>query len=79
MNDIPSASEFFKYILHADYTTLFSTIRIPAEATHGINNHLSEVYDWLGVNKLSLNVEKKVYDIPCYKQKHRGSDTWITN
>ena len=49
----------FKYILYADDTTLFSTIRIPAEATHGINNHLSEDYDWLAVDKLSLNVKKK--------------------
>ena len=63
MNDIPSANEFFKYILYADDTTLFSTIRIPAEATHGINNHLSEVYDWLAVNKLSLNVKKTKYII----------------
>ena len=59
MNDIPSANEFFKYISYADDTTLFSTIHIPAEATHGINNHLPEVYDWLAVNKLSLNVLKK--------------------
>ena len=58
MNDIPIANEFFKYILYADDTRLFSTIRIPAEATHGINNHLLEVYDWLAVNKLSLNVKK---------------------
>ena len=59
MNDIHSTNELFKYILYADDTTLFSTIHIPAEATHGINNHLSEVHDWLAVNKLSLNVKKK--------------------
>ena len=63
MNDILSANEFFKYILYAHNTTLFSTIHIPAEATHGINNHLSVVNDWLAVNKLSLNVKKKTKHI----------------
>ena len=61
MNDIPNASTFFKYVLYADDTTLFSTINISAGATHEINNHLSKVYDWLGVNKLSLNVKKTKY------------------
>ena len=58
MNDIPNASTFFKYVLYADDTTLFSTINISAGATHEINNHISKVYDRLAVNKLSLNVKK---------------------
>ena len=61
MNDIPNANAFFKYILYADDTTLFSTIHISAVAIHEINNHLSEVYDWLAVNKLSLNIKKTKY------------------
>ena len=52
MNDIPCANQFFKHILYADDTTLFSTIYILAEATYGIYNRLLEVYDWLAVNKL---------------------------
>ena len=61
MNDIPNASTFFKYVLYAADTTLFSTINISARATHEINNHISKVYDWLAVNKLSLNVKKTKY------------------
>ena len=61
MNNIPNANDFFKYILYADDATLFSTIHISAVATHEINNHLSEVYDWLAVNKLSLNIKKTKY------------------
>ena len=61
MNDIPNASTFFKYVLYAVDTTLFSTINISAGATHEINNHISKVYDWLAVNKLSLNVKKTKY------------------
>ena len=52
MNDIPNASNFLKYVLYADDTTLFSTINISAGATHEINNHISKDYDWLAVNKL---------------------------
>ena len=58
MNDIPNASNFFKYVLYADDATLFSTINISSGATHEIKNHISKVYDWLAVNKLSLNVKK---------------------
>ena len=61
MNDIPNANYFFKYILYAGDTTLFSTIHISAMAIHEINDHLSEVYDWLAVNKLSLNIKKTKY------------------
>ena len=61
MNYIPNANDFLKYVLYADDTTLFSTIHISAGAIHEINNHLSEVYDWLAVNKLSLNIKKTKY------------------
>ena len=61
MNDIPNANDFFKYILYADDTTLFSTIHISAGAAHEINSHLSDVFDWLAVNKLSLNIKKTKY------------------
>ena len=47
-----------QYLLYADDTTSFSTIHITAGATHEINSHLLEVYDWLAVNKLSLDIKK---------------------
>ena len=52
---------FSKYIVYSDDTTLSSNIHISAGTTHEINNHLSEVYDWLAVNKLSLNVKNTKY------------------
>ena len=39
----------------------YHVIHISAGATHEINSHLSEVYDWLLVNKLSLNIKKTNY------------------
>ena len=61
MNDIPNASKFFRYILYVDDTTLFSTIQISEALPKDINNQLAEVYNWLAVNKLSLNVKKTKY------------------
>ena len=58
MNDIPNASKSFKYILYADDTTLFSTIHISTNVPLDTNRQLAEIYDWLSVNKLSLNVKK---------------------
>ena len=61
MNDIPNTSKLFRYILYADDTTLFSTIQISEALPKDINNQLAEVYNWLAVNKLSLNVKKTKY------------------
>ena len=58
MNDIPNASEAFKYISYADDTTLFNTIQIAVGAPLDINNQLAKIADWLVVNKLSLNIKK---------------------
>ena len=45
------------------YITLSSTIRIPSASLININNELAKVYDWLAVNKLSLNIRKTKYVI----------------
>ena len=58
MNDIPNCTEYFNFILYADDTTLSSTIQIPSMSDFNINTELAKVYDWLAVNKLSLNVSK---------------------
>ena len=63
MNDIPNCTEYFNFILYADDTTLSSTIQIPSFALININNELAKVYDWLAVNKLSLNIGKIKYVI----------------
>ena len=63
MNDIPNCTEYFNFILYADDTTLSSIIRIPSVSLININNELAKVYDWLAVNKLSLNIGKTKYVI----------------
>ena len=63
MNDIPNCTKYFDFIVYADDTTLSKTIQIPALSQININNELAKVYDWLAVNKLSLNVGKTKYVI----------------
>ena len=63
MNDIPNCSNYFNFILYADDTTLSNTIQIPSLSPININNELAKVYDWLAVNKLSLNISKTKYVI----------------
>ena len=63
MNDIPYCTKYFNFILYADDTTLSNTIQIPSMSPLNINDELAKVYDWLAVNKLSLNVKKTKYII----------------
>ena len=52
---------FFIFILYANDTTLITTINIPSTGSLNINGQLTNVYDWLAVNKLSLNIKKTKY------------------
>ena len=61
INDIPQSSQHFKYILYADDTTLSTTVQFRSATQIDINNELSNVHNWLAVNKLSLNVKKTKY------------------
>ena len=63
MNDIPHCAKYFNFILYADDTTLSNIIQIPSMSPLNINDELAKVYDWLAVNKLSLNVKKTKYVI----------------
>ena len=60
INDIHYVSDFFYIILYADDKTLFNSLsgyNCPQDSNI-INNELNKVYDWLTVNKLSLNTQK---------------------
>ena len=61
MNDISYTSQLFKFILHADDTTLFSSIEysLPTYTSNVdllLNYQLIYICDWLIINKLSLNI-----------------------
>ena len=58
VNDIQNSTNYFKFIMYADDTTLFC----PTSASHElINIEFNKVYAWLCANKLSLNIKKTKY------------------
>ena len=67
INDFPTASSYFNFIMYADDTTLYSNIESPRQnnaiklAENKINNELAKVNEWLKINKLSLNLKKSKY------------------
>ena len=62
INYFPLSSNFFKFIMYADDTTLYSQFDNARIANHDIeleiNNELSNINDWLKINKLALNIKK---------------------
>ena len=68
INDFPLSSNFFKFIMYnADDTTLYSQFDNARIANHDIeleiNNELTNINDWLKINKLALNIKKYKYMI----------------
>ena len=54
------------FLMYADDTTIYFNLEdFPVHNRHiKINRELDKVTTWLKVNKLFLNVEKKVYAFP---------------
>jgi hypothetical protein len=78
MNDIATATKSLYSILYADDTTLGTTIcKFPAnsyiEVATNINLELAKIFDWLSVNKLSLNVLKTKFMIFHWQQNHKAA------
>ena len=67
INDFSQASSVFKFIMYADDTTLFSNLKSFGNniqtREYLINAELSNVREWLDINKLSLNKSKSKYMI----------------
>jgi hypothetical protein len=62
INDMPNASDAFKFTMYADDTTLLTRLNIGLpNNTDIINAEIKQITNWLSVNKLSLNVSKSKY------------------
>jgi hypothetical protein len=76
INDLYLASKFVS-IMFADDTNLLSSIcdfkinthENTSDIAERINNELSKLYDWLCVNKLSLNINKTKAMVFSFKQR----------
>ena len=68
INDLPEASNIFKFIMYADDTTLFSPCKYFNNNTmenndigENINKELIKISEWLKINRLSLNAIKSKF------------------
>jgi len=61
INDFGNACTSLKYIQFADDTTLFSSCENIGVLTESVNRNLQPIFEWLCVNKLSLNIAKTKY------------------
>jgi hypothetical protein len=61
VNDIPSSSKHFSFVLFADDTNIFLSHPNLDTLTNMFNTELNKVSDWFKANKLSLNVSKTNY------------------
>ena len=85
MNDIHEASQNFHAISYAADTSLFSSLgsfNVPLNGNNfehilstNIKNKLSEIREWLNINKLSLNVSKAKHIIFHNHQRNIDSLT----
>ena len=86
MNDIHEVSRDFHAILYADDTSPYSSLGSFNVNLNGnnydkntlsikINNELSNIQQWLNINKLSLNVNKTKYTIFHNYQRNINSYT----
>ena len=83
INDIAKITNKFHFTIYADDTTLLEplcTFKIPTsqnikQLTNDINKELEGIVEWLGLNKLSLNVKKTKMMLFHYKQRNVSAIT----
>ena len=69
INDLPRVSELLKFVMFADDCNLFLSADSVHELQSNMNRELVCVENWLGTNKLILNIDKTVYMM--FYRKHR--------
>ena len=70
INDIVLSSDLCKFTLFADDTSLFYSHKNKIEGSKILNAELTKIAEWLGANKLSLNVKKSkllIFSNKCIK------------
>ena len=69
INDISNSADQLKFYLFADDTHMLYADRNLKSLETMVNDDLSNVYDWLTANKLSLNIKKSNFGIFRARQK----------
>ena len=71
-NDFPNCTNFFKFTLFADDSTI--SLKFPRTSLHTIHNeinlNLSFITDWLQKNKILINPDKTKYTVFSYRDTY---------
>ena len=81
INDIVNTSSVLNYVLFADDTNLFASLKNLDTLINILNKELDKVSNWLKINKLSLNIKKTHFILFHNKQKlinTKNNIKWIT-
>ena len=70
INDFPKSSDFFKFTLFADDSTLTCRFKHSnlVSIKNDLENHLSAVYEWLLSNRIKVNSDKSNFIIFSYRK-----------
>ena len=71
-NDLPNISNSFKPVLFADDTNLFFSDKSITDVKTNIQYNLNKLFDWLSINKLSLNVSK--YSLLMFNIRNKNNN-----
>ena len=69
MNDISRCSSILKFVIYADDTNVFTSLRDPVHGVNIINAELSKLSLWMRRNTLTLNDDKTYYVL--FHRKYR--------
>ena len=71
INDFPNCSNFFKFTLFADDSTLTCSFKNfdPVSIQHVLEQELSKINDWLLSNRIKVNTQKSHFLIFSYRKK----------
>ena len=61
INDLPNISNKLDIFLFADDTNIYYENESFIELKNVVNKELKNLYLWLGVNRLALNIEKTIF------------------
>ena len=64
INDLPNISKILKFYLFADDTNIYYESKSLCDLEKTVNKELNKLYLWLNVNRLSLNIKKKIHNFP---------------
>ena len=70
INDLSRVSDVLFLLIFADDSNLSLSIKLPERLIEQMNNEMIKIFDWLNINKLSLNLKKTHFII---FRKRRGN------